>query len=92
MRLARRVTILGATGSIGANTAAVIEEILAGGGEISVEALTGGKNIAALAALARRLKPRFLAIGDPDLLADLRASVSLNELKKIIDLGAEGAV
>jgi 1-deoxy-D-xylulose-5-phosphate reductoisomerase len=75
--LTRSVTILGATGSIGASTAAVIEEIVAqGDADITVEALTGGANIAALADLARRLKPRFIAIADPGLLDELRARVA----------------
>lgn len=63
--LKRRVTVLGATGSIGASTAAVIEELVASrDGEIEVEALTGGRNVAALADMTRRLRPRFVAIAD----------------------------
>lgn len=77
MTLKRTVTVLGATGSIGASTAAVIEEIVAREeGDIAVEALTGGANVAALADLARRLKPKFVAIADPALLDDLRARLA----------------
>ncbi len=77
MSLQRTVSILGATGSIGASTAAVIEEVTArGDGEITVEALTGGGNITALVDLVRRLKPRFVAISDPDRLADLRDALA----------------
>lgn len=77
MSLQRTVSILGATGSIGASTAAVIEEITTrGDGQITVEALTGGGNIAALVDLVRRLKPRFVAISDPDRLADLRDALA----------------
>lgn len=65
----RRVSILGATGSVGGNTAAVVEEI---GGDISVEALTGGSNAAALAQMALRLRPAFVAIADDSRLAELR--------------------
>ncbi len=75
--LNRSVTILGATGSIGASTAAVIEEIVSrGDGEIAVEALTGGRNVAALVDLARRLRPKFVAIADPALLTELRAQLA----------------
>lgn len=65
--------MLGATGSIGASTAAVVEELLASGAaEIEVEALTGGRNVEALAGMARRLRPRFVAIADERLVPELR--------------------
>lgn len=69
----RRVTVLGATGSIGRSTAAVIEEARAGGAAIEVEALTAGRDIAGLADMARRLRPRFVAVADEALLEDARA-------------------
>lgn len=72
----RSVSILGATGSVGASTVAVIDEIAArGDGEIVVEALTGGDNVARLAELAHRLKPRFVAVGNVDRLGDLRTAL-----------------
>jgi 1-deoxy-D-xylulose-5-phosphate reductoisomerase len=83
----RSVSILGATGSIGASTAAVIEEILArGDGEISVEAITGARNVSALVDLARRLKPRFVAIADGASLAELRSA--LGDLPVEVGAGA----
>lgn len=69
MSLRRRVTILGATGSVGGNTAAVIEEV---GGDIAVEAITGGSNVAALAEMALRLRPRLAALADPKGLEELQ--------------------
>jgi 1-deoxy-D-xylulose-5-phosphate reductoisomerase len=72
----RRVTILGATGSIGRSTAAVIEEArVRGDGDIEVEALTAGRDVAGLAELTRRLRPRFVALADETLLADAQAAL-----------------
>jgi 1-deoxy-D-xylulose-5-phosphate reductoisomerase len=73
----RRVTILGATGSIGRSTAAVIEEARArGDGAIEVEALTAGRDVAGLAEMARRLQPRFVAIADETRLEELKAAMA----------------
>jgi 1-deoxy-D-xylulose-5-phosphate reductoisomerase len=73
MSFRRRVTILGATGSIGASTAAVLEEAAARReDDIEVVALTGGRNIAALVDMARRLRPQFVAIADEALTVELR--------------------
>ncbi len=58
----RSVTILGATGSIGAST---IDLIKRERGQYRVEAVTANKSAAALAALARELDARFAAVGDP---------------------------
>ncbi|PQO22779.1 1-deoxy-D-xylulose-5-phosphate reductoisomerase [Rhodobacteraceae bacterium WD3A24] len=46
----RRVSVFGATGSIGENTL----DLLARAGDVGVVALTGGRNVARLAELARR--------------------------------------
>ncbi|KAF0187294.1 MAG: 1-deoxy-D-xylulose-5-phosphate reductoisomerase [Hyphomonadaceae bacterium] len=71
--LKRRITVLGATGSIGASTAAVVEELLASGAaEIEVEALTGGRNVRALASITRRLRPKFVAVSEESLAGELR--------------------
>ena len=72
----RSVTILGVTGSVGRSTIEVIEELRGQGVSIPVEAVTGGRNVAALADACRRLRPRFAAIADPQLLAPLRAAVA----------------
>jgi len=59
--MTRVLTILGATGSIGRSTA---EVVLAHPGELRVEAVVGGRDAAALAAMARRLQARFAALAD----------------------------
>lgn len=56
----RRVSILGATGSIGASTIDLLRR-----GAYEVEALTANSNAAALAQLARGLNARFAAVADP---------------------------
>lgn len=71
----RTVSILGVTGSIGRSTVDVIEQVRAQGGEIAVEAITAGRNIAALADACRRLRPRFAAVADASLLNETRAAL-----------------
>lgn len=73
--MSRAVSILGVTGSIGASTIAVIDELRRGGADIPVEAVTAGANLKALADACRILRPRFAAIADPALLADARAAL-----------------
>lgn len=65
----RRVTILGATGSIGRSARDVI---LANPGHFAIEAVVGGRDAAALAAMARQLDARFAALADPVALPALR--------------------
>jgi 1-deoxy-D-xylulose-5-phosphate reductoisomerase len=60
--LERSVTILGATGSIGASTIDLVQREPA---RYRVEAVSANRNVGALAALARDLNARFAAIGDP---------------------------
>lgn len=59
--MARSLTILGATGSIGRSTADVV---LAHRDEFRVEAVVGGRNAQALAETAKRLGARFAALSD----------------------------
>jgi len=59
----RRVSILGVTGSIGQNTARVIESM--GEDAPRVVAVTGNGNIAGLAAAARRLGAELAVTADP---------------------------
>jgi len=72
----RTISILGATGSIGRSTMAVVEEVRARGGEIAVEAITAGGNIPALVAAVRKLSPRFVAVADPARLSEARAALA----------------
>jgi len=69
----RRVTILGATGSVGKAAA----DLVAGAPErFRTEAVAGGRDAAALAATARRLGARFVAIADPAAYAELKAAAA----------------
>jgi 1-deoxy-D-xylulose-5-phosphate reductoisomerase len=74
MAMTRRVTLLGATGSVGMSTVAVIEEARGRGEDIVVEAIAAGADVEKAAALARRLKPRFVALSDETKLEALKAA------------------
>jgi 1-deoxy-D-xylulose-5-phosphate reductoisomerase len=63
----RRLTILGATGSVGQSTLDLV-----GRGDFAVEALTGAGNVVQLAEDARRLRARLAVTADPSRLAELR--------------------
>lgn len=65
----RRVTVFGATGSIGQNT---LDLIARAPSDYQVVALTGGRNIAQLAADARRLGAELAVTAHDALLDDLR--------------------
>jgi 1-deoxy-D-xylulose-5-phosphate reductoisomerase len=69
----RSVTILGATGSIGASTVDLLKRESA---SYRVEAVTGGNNVATLAALARELNARFAVIAEPARYQDLKDALA----------------
>ena len=69
----KRVSVFGATGSIGQNTLDLIARAPA---EYDVVALTGGRNIAQLAADARRLGAGLAVTAHDDLLDDLRTALA----------------
>jgi 1-deoxy-D-xylulose-5-phosphate reductoisomerase len=69
----RSVTLLGATGSIGAST---IDLIKREPGRYRVEAVTANTSATALAALARELNARFAAVGDPAAYRELKDAVA----------------
>jgi 1-deoxy-D-xylulose-5-phosphate reductoisomerase len=71
--MTRRITILGATGSIGRSTADVVA---ADPDRFAVEAVVGGRDARALAGVARRLGARFAALSDERGGGDLRAELS----------------
>lgn len=73
----RKVSILGATGSIGQNT---IDLIKRAPEEYDVVALTGARNIAQLAQDARDLRADVAVTADPALLDDLRAALSGSDI------------
>src|ERR1700682_5866347 len=69
----RTVTLLGATGSIGAST---IDLIKREPERYRVEAVTAHTNAATLAVLARELGARFAAVGDPAAYGELKDALS----------------
>src|SRR6202047_3288242 len=72
-RVERSVTLLGATGSIGAST---IDLIKREPGRYRVEAVSANKSAAALAVLARELNARFAAVGDPAAYRELKDALA----------------
>jgi 1-deoxy-D-xylulose-5-phosphate reductoisomerase len=68
--VARSVSILGATGSIGRSTMALIEA--AEPGTFRVEALVANRGVAMLATQARRFGARFAAVADPSAYSALK--------------------
>jgi 1-deoxy-D-xylulose-5-phosphate reductoisomerase len=73
----RRVTVLGATGSVGCSTLDLMDQAeTAGTGAFEVEALTGGANISRLAEQARRWKPNVAVTADPARLGELREALA----------------
>ncbi len=63
-----RISIMGATGSIGLSAADVIMQANAAASEpvFEVEALVSGNNVGALADLAHRLRPRLVVVASED--------------------------
>src|SRR5215510_2519670 len=74
----RTVTLLGATGSIGASTIDLLKRERK---RFRVEAVSANKNAAALAVAARELDARFAAIGDPAAYGDLKSALSGTGIK-----------
>jgi 1-deoxy-D-xylulose-5-phosphate reductoisomerase len=72
--LARRVTILGSTGSIGVSTLSVIAHAreVYGPDALPVEALTAQSNVDVLIEQARAIRPKFAVIGDAKLHGKLK--------------------
>ena len=74
---ARRVSILGSTGSIGTSTLSLFEEAQREGAcEVDIVALTAGRNVEKLAEQARQWRPELVVIDDESLLAELRERLS----------------
>ena len=69
----RTVTLLGATGSIGAST---IDLLRQEAGRYQVEAVTADRNAVALARLARELGARFAVVADPEAYGELKAELA----------------
>lgn len=82
-----RIALLGATGSIGASTLSVIEQLAAAGGQpaphpsrgpngFEIVALTAGRKVQALADLAARWRPPVLGLAEEGLIPALRAALA----------------
>ena len=71
----RRISVFGATGSVGENT---FDLLMRHGGAAAYQtvALTGGRNVARLAAMARALRAEIAVCADESLLPDLRAALA----------------
>jgi 1-deoxy-D-xylulose-5-phosphate reductoisomerase len=70
----RRITILGATGTIGAATVALLQS--APPGTYAIEAVTAHRDAAKLAAIALRLRARLAVVADETCLPALRAALA----------------
>ena len=69
----KRVTILGSTGSVGANTIDLIER---NRNAYEVEALTANRNVTGLADQAIKLDARMAVVADPDCYLELKSALS----------------
>jgi 1-deoxy-D-xylulose-5-phosphate reductoisomerase len=69
----RRVSIFGATGSVGKNTVDLIDRST---DQIKITAITGGENISLLASQARQLRPDVTVTANPKRLNDLRDALA----------------
>ena len=81
----KRVALLGATGSIGEQTLAVVEAFPE---RFRVTALAAGRRVEKLAAQVRRFRPELVAVADRDAAAALRAALGADAPK--IEWGEDG--
>jgi 1-deoxy-D-xylulose-5-phosphate reductoisomerase len=76
--LARRITVLGSTGSIGVSTLDVVRHARTkyGAGALPVVALTAQSNVKKLVEQARAVKPKLAVIGDEALYPELNSALA----------------
>jgi 1-deoxy-D-xylulose-5-phosphate reductoisomerase len=74
----KRVSVLGATGSIGAST---LDMVARSGGAIDVVAVTAHTNVESLADCARQCRAERAVIGDPQLYLQLKDALSGSEIE-----------
>ena len=86
--MTRRITVLGATGSIGDSTLDLIRRAEAG--TYDVVALTANRNVEKLVALAKEFSADFVALGDPSKEAELKAALSGTSIE--YGVGADAVV
>ncbi len=83
--MTRRVSIFGATGSVGQNTIDLIARAL---DDYEVVALTGGRNVMQLAKDARRLRAQVAVTADETRLEELRAALAGSGVEAAAGRGA----
>ncbi len=81
------ISILGSTGSIGTQALQVVDD-LRGKKDITVRAITGNANTGLLEEQARRYKPRYAVVADPEKYNDLK--VRLGDTDITVLCGQEG--
>ena len=88
--LARRLTVLGSTGSVGAATLDVVRFARSHYGEESfpLEAITAYRNADALIRNAREMKPKAVAVGDSSLYGEVKSGLSGTGIEVLV--GREG--
>ena len=92
--MSRSVTILGATGSVGRST---LDLVARAPERFEMVALTAHRDVAGLAELARRHRPKLAVIGDAGLHDELRAALAGTGIKTaagegaLVDAAASGA-
>jgi 1-deoxy-D-xylulose-5-phosphate reductoisomerase len=69
----RRITVLGATGSVGCSTLSLVEE---NPGAYEIEALTANRDVDALAASARKFGAKLAVVADPDAYGALKQALA----------------
>ena len=84
-REARRVTVLGSTGSVGCNTVSMLERDI---DRYEIEALTARANVKLLAEQARRLRPKIAVVSDVSRYQDLKSELAGSGVK--VAAGIEG--
>jgi len=83
----RNLTILGATGSIGASTLKVVEQ---NPDLYSVVALAAGSNVEKMLALVEKWQPSYVAMACPDAASQLADTLSINHPNVQVLSGSEG--
>jgi len=83
--MAKRIAILGSTGSIGRNTLRVIEGL---GGEYEVAALSANTNVELLGEQVRRFRPKYAAITNADFAGRLGEAVGDSDCEVLSGAGS----
>ncbi len=85
--MVKKIAILGSTGSIGTNALRVIEAL---GPDYQIVALSAHSNIELLAQQAKKFKPKYIAVTNPDYAQKIHKLVGNNDIEIIT--GPDGMV